>query len=409
MTASAENLTRPTQAVILAGGRGTRMRPLTDTKPKAMIDFHGRPFLEYVIELLRDQGFERVLLLLGYLPDVIQNHFGDGRRFGVEITYSVSDPDDLTVKRMQLAEPLIDPIFLLLYCDNYWPLQMDRMWAEFIKAPVPAMVTVYTNKDQYSRDSVIVDDHGYVRVFDRSRTTPGLSGVEISYALVQKPVVTQLLGREDALFEEAVYPNLAAAGTLRAYVSDHRYYSVGSLARLPLTDAFFARRPTVLVDRDGVINRKPARAEYVRSREEFEWLPGVKDALRTLTAAGFQTIVISNQAGVARGAMNEEDLTQLHDWMRMEIANAGGRVDAIYYCPHDWDTGCWCRKPKPGLLFQAQREFSLDLTRTCFIGDDERDAEAAAAAGCSFTRVSDELPLLTVARDLVNRAGGVLV
>ena len=81
---------RPTQAVILAGGRGTRMRPLTDTRPKPMVEFHGRPFLEYMIEMLREQGFERVLLLLGYLPEVIQEHFGDGSGFGVEIDYSVS-------------------------------------------------------------------------------------------------------------------------------------------------------------------------------------------------------------------------------------------------------------------------------------------------------------------------------
>ena len=80
-TASAE-IERPRQAVILAGGRGTRLKPLTDTRPKPMIEFHGKPFLEYLIEMLREQGFERVLLLLGYLPEVVQDHFGDGSRFG---------------------------------------------------------------------------------------------------------------------------------------------------------------------------------------------------------------------------------------------------------------------------------------------------------------------------------------
>jgi len=401
-------LTRPTQAVILAGGRGTRMRPLTDTRPKTMIEFHGKPFLEYLVELLRDQGFERILLLLGYLPDVIRRHFGDGRRLGVHITYSVTDPDDLTVKRLQVAEPHLDPLFLLMYCDNYWPLQMDRLWEQYVAAPVQAMVTVYSNRDQYSRDSVSVDGNGYVRVFDRSRTSPGLSGVEISYALIQKPVIRNLRGKPDALFEEAAYTGLATAGGLRAHVTDHRYYSVGSLSRLPLTDTFFARRPTVLLDRDGVINRKPARAQYVRDRNEFEWLPGAKDALRHLASAGFQTIVVSNQAGVARGAMTEDALRQLHDWMRAEVAAAGGRVDAIYCCPHDWDAGCLCRKPKPGLLFQAQRDFSLDLTRTCFIGDDERDSEAAAAAGCAFVGVSSGVSLLDITRDMLDRAGGVL-
>ena len=168
---------RPTQAVILAGGRGTRMRPLTETRPKPMIEFHGRPFLEYLIEMLREQGFERVLLLLGYLPEVIQDHFGDGSRFGVEIDYSVSGADDLTVSRLQLAEDRLDESFLLLYCDNYWPMQMDACGERFRALGVPAMVTVYANKDGYraGKDSVRVED-GYVTAFDKSRTTPGPPG-----------------------------------------------------------------------------------------------------------------------------------------------------------------------------------------------------------------------------------------
>ena len=82
------SLCRPTQAVILAGGRGTRLKPLTDTRPKPMIEIHGRPFLEYQIEQLRDQGFERILFLLGYRPEVVQEYCGDGRRWGVKIEYS---------------------------------------------------------------------------------------------------------------------------------------------------------------------------------------------------------------------------------------------------------------------------------------------------------------------------------
>src|SRR3954466_4039203 len=122
---------RPTQAVILAGGRGTRMRPITNDCPKPMVPILGRPFLEYQIEQLRDQGFERVLLLLGYLPEVVQDYFGDGRRWGMRIDYAVTEPDQLTSSRVAHARCMIDACFLLLYCDNYWPMQMDRLWARF--------------------------------------------------------------------------------------------------------------------------------------------------------------------------------------------------------------------------------------------------------------------------------------
>lgn len=398
---SAIALHRPTQAVILAGGRGTRMRPLTDTRPKAMIAFHGKPFLEYLVEMLRDQGLERILLLLGYLPEVIQDYFGDGRRWGVKIDYSVSAPDDGTARRVLLAERSLDPCFLLMYCDNYWPMQMAKMWRRFLAAGVPAMITVYSNKDNYSRSSVRVDADGYVTVFDRSRTTPNLQGVEISYAILKKSVLRFLPEDPTVLFEEVAYPRLVERRQLAAYVTDHRYYSVGSLDRLALTEEFLARRPAMILDRDGVINQKPPKAQYVRHWDEFEWLPGVKDALRLLKEAGYRVIVVSNQAGIGRGAMTRADLQHIHDRMLAEASEAGGRIEAVYYCPHDWEEGCACRKPRPGMLFQAQGEFNLDLTRTLFIGDDERDAQAAEAAGCPPALVSRETSLLDIIRKKV--------
>jgi D-glycero-D-manno-heptose 1,7-bisphosphate phosphatase len=371
-----------------------------------MVPILGRPFLEYQIEQLRDQGFERVLILLGYLPEVVQDHFGDGRRWGVRIDYSVTAPEQLTSGRVAAARRLIDPCFLLLYCDNYWPMQMSRLWARFRQAGKPALITVYSNKDAYSKGGVLLDENQDVRVFDRLRAAPGLREVEISYAIVTD-LALALLPEQDALFEEAIYTPLAEQRRLAAYVSDHRYYSIGSLARLPTTEAFFRRDPTVILDRDGVLNRKPPQAQYVRNWSEWEWRPGSLEALRLLREANWRTIIASNQPGIGRGVMSEADLEALHGRMKQEIAEAGGRIDATYYCPHGWDDGCECRKPKPGLLHQAQRDFHLDLTRTPFIGDDERDATAAAAADCPFHRVTDARSLLDVTQRLLQPKGAL--
>jgi histidinol-phosphate phosphatase family protein len=377
-----------------------RLRPLTDARPKPMIEFHGRPFLDYLVEQLRDQGFQRILMLLGYLPEVVQQHFGDGRDFGIDIEYVVSEPDDLTARRMRLAADHLDPWFLLLYCDNYWPLLFERMWARFRATGARAMVTVYANADGYSRDNVRVDGDGWVRAFDRSRQMPGLRGVEIGYAITSRDLL-ELLPPEDELWEQAVYPALVEEGALAAWVTGHRYYSVGSHERLPLTEQFLSRRPAIILDRDGVLNRRPPRAHYVRSPEEFEWLPGAREALRLFVEHGHQIVVVSNQAGVARGAMTAEDLTRVHARMRREAKEAGGAIDAVYHCPHGWDEGCECRKPRPGMLFAAQRDLALDLSRTVFVGDDERDAQAAEAAGCRSVMVTDETSLLDVGRELL--------
>ena len=398
---------RPRQAVIVAGGRGTRLGPLTDHRPKPMIEFHGRPFLEYLVEMLREQGFHRVLMLLGYRAEMIEQHFGDGSAWDVAIDYSVSPAEDETGRRVWLARERLDPRFLFLYCDNYWPLRWDDVWRRYLAAGTSGMITVYRNHDGHSRDNVRLDEAGLVETYDRARTSPGLKGVEIGYAVLPREVVGLLDGR-DAAFEELVYPRLAAERQLAAYVTDHRYYSVGSLERLPITERFLARRPAVILDRDGVLNERPPRAHYVRSWAEFRWLPGALEALRLLRSGGFRIVVVSNQAGIARGAMSAADLDDIHRRMVAEAEAAGGGIDAFYHCPHDWDEGCECRKPKPGMLYEAQRDFSLDLTRTLLVGDDERDGQAAEAAGCPYVLVSDRLSLLDVARALVSAQQKVL-
>jgi D-glycero-D-manno-heptose 1,7-bisphosphate phosphatase len=366
-----------------------------------MIPIHGRPFLEYVIEMLKEQGFSQVLLLLGYLAPVVQNHFGDGKRFGVQIDYSVTPAEDLTLRRVHSAIDQIEDTFLLTYCDIYWPLQFDRVWREYQASGAPALVTVYSNKDGYSRNTVRVSADGYVELFDRTRTADGLNGNEISYAILRRDLVSSL-PNEDVLLEEALYPRLAAERRLFAHVTDHRYYNVGSAERIPLVEEFLARRPAVVVDRDGVLNRRAAVGEYVCSVGEFQWLPGSLEALRRLHQAGYRVIVASNQAGIARGRLSIDTLEAIHGTMRAQAHAAGGSIDAVYYCPHDWNAGCDCRKPQPGLLFRAQRDFSLDLSRTFFLGDDERDLQAAESAGMPGRLVTPDEPLLAHVKYLLS-------
>jgi D-glycero-D-manno-heptose 1,7-bisphosphate phosphatase len=227
--------------------------------------------------------------------------------------------------------------------------------------------------------------------------------VEISYAILEKSVL-ELLPADNVPLEETLYPRLAKRRQLLAYWTDHRYYSVGSHRRLPLTEAFFGGGPAILLDRDGVLNRKPPRGCYVQAPDEFEWLPGALRALRLLNAGGYRVIVVSNQAGIGRGMLSEDAVLRIHERMVAEASRAGGQIDAVYYCPHDWDEGCECRKPSPGLLFRAQREHSLNLSRTFFVGDDERDAQAADAAGCPSILVSDGVSLMDIVRTLLGAA-----
>ncbi len=404
-----KEIIRPNQAVILAGGKGIRLFPLTADKPKPMIEFHGRPFLEYLIEMVREQGFKRILLLLGYLPEVIQDYFGDGSKWNLEIEYSVTDVENDTGRRIKLAENLIDPVFLLMYCDNYWPMQIDRMWEQFACANVPALVTVYLNKDNYTKSNLRVDEEGYVEIYDKTRTADNLGGVDIGFVILSKEVL-DLLPDGNVSFEKTVYPALIKNRQLKAYLTEHRYYSVGSHERLHLTDEFLSNRPAIILDRDGVLNKKAPKAQYVCSWDDWEWIDGAKEAVSLLKKAGYRIIIVTNQAGIARGFMTESDMHNIHEQMRREFSQVDVDIDGIYYCPHGWDDGCKCRKPKPGMLFEAQRDFHLDLTKTYFIGDDERDQEAGNAAGCRTLLVSSQMPLLKVVKEkILNQHCGLCI
>lgn len=135
----------------------------------------------------------------------------------------------------------------------------------------------------------------------------------------------------------------------------------------------------VFLDRDGVINRD--RPEFVKSWAEFEFLPGVIEALARLTGAGARIIVFSNQSCVGRGICSIEVVNQINQRMSDEMAKAGAHLAGVYICPHAPEDGCDCRKPKPGLILQAAAELELDLEGAVVIGDDLRDLQAGRAAG----------------------------
>lgn len=402
---SAQTVSPPEQAVILAGGLGTRLRPLTLTRPKPMIEFHGHPFLEYLIRMLAEQGVTRVVLLLGYLPNVIRDHFGNGDAFGVRIDYVVGDVAFDTGRRLKQAEPLLDPAFLLLYCDNYWPMPYRPMWRRFLESDRLAQVTVYRNRDGYTRDNLAVDADGAVTVYDKTRTADGLCGVDIGFILMRREVLELLPADGNPSFEATVYPKLVAERQLGAFETDHRYYSVGDHKRLPVTEAFLAQRPAIFLDRDGTLNRRMPLGAYVRSWAEWEWLPGARQAIRALCDAGYRIILVTNQAGIARNELTHDALDDIHARLRADVQAVGGCITDILVCPHGWNEGCSCRKPAPGMLLEAQRRHHLDLSRTPLIGDDDRDGAAAAAAGCPHRILGDGESLLDAVTELLSAEG----
>lgn len=389
------------QAVIIAGGLGTRLKPFTDTNPKPMYPFNGKPFIEYLVKQIKGFGIDRILILVGYMPEKIMDYLGDGSKYGVKIEYDVTPVEYETGDRVLHAKEKLDDEYLFMYCDNYCPINFARLVEDYYNNNALLQFTAYANLDGYTKSNLLIAEDGKVEVYDKKRLTPNLSGVDIGYAIVNKKVLDML---PDGGFnlEAVLYPILVDQGKLYATVTEHRYYSVGSFERIELTKRYFDFQKYVFLDRDGTLNVRPPKACYIEKPEDFVWLDGAKEAVKKLNDAGFIVILISNQPGIARGNLTEETLTAIHDKMQSELAEIGAHIDKIYYCPHNWDDGCACRKPKPGMFYQAQKEFCIELPKATMIGDDERDIEAGEAAGCGRNiLVNEEYTVLDAVNDLL--------
>jgi D-glycero-D-manno-heptose 1,7-bisphosphate phosphatase len=143
----------------------------------------------------------------------------------------------------------------------------------------------------------------------------------------------------------------------------------------------------VFLDRDGVINQRPVEGEYITRWKDFHILPGAAAGIALLNQAGFSAIVVTNQRCVAKGLITEADLQKMHEQMTDVLARAGAIIDATYYCPHEIEPRCDCRKPAPGMLLSAAHSRGIDLGKSWMIGDSDNDVEAGFNAGCKTARV----------------------
>jgi D-glycero-D-manno-heptose 1,7-bisphosphate phosphatase len=147
-------------------------------------------------------------------------------------------------------------------------------------------------------------------------------------------------------------------------------------------------KKAVFLDRDGVINRKPPEGQYVTCWEEMHFLPRVAEAIALLTGAGYCVFVVSNQRGVAKRLLTQGELESIHQRMCQELARAGAAITRVYYCPHEKQPPCSCRKPAPGMLLSAAQAHQLDLNSSWMIGDSDVDVTAGRNAGCKTVRIT---------------------
>ena len=365
------------QAVILCGGLGTRLGSLTKQVPKPMIRIHGRPFLEYLVSQLKRQGITEVILLTGFLGETIREYFGDGSNFSISIKYSDGPIEWDTSKRIWEARELFDPQFLLLYSDNFVSFNLSNLLSLRSKLPKPISLVL----QKKSPGNIRISADGLVEKYDPSRKGRNLNYVEVGYMLIDRNSVISKMNESNTSFS-FILDKFVHDGRVAGLISYDPYHSIGDPERLNIMKKYLEPKKIVLLDRDGLLNKKMPIGEYVTCWAEFEWIPESLEALKILSVGGFRFIIISNQAGIGRGVVPEKTVCEINSKMEEKLIKLGINIVQTYICPHHWEDKCFCRKPNPGMFFDATRDHLFRLDQSLYIGDDPRDCQAAFNAGC---------------------------
>jgi len=379
------------EAIILAGGLGTRLRSVVSEVPKCMAPVDGRPFLQYMLEWLSRYDVSHVVLSVGYLREVIFSYM-DSRVWPFEISYAVEEEPLGTGGGIRLAlTKCREDRVIVLNGDTFFDVDLDAL---SFTAPVTLALKPMRDFDRYG--AVDWDGELVTGFHEKAACAEGLINGGV-YALVRSQLDFAFYPKRFS-FEKDLLEPLAAAHLVAGQVQDGYFIDIGipeDYARaqrelpeiqavLKASDVVLAMdADTLLLDRDGVINRW-LPGDYVTSWDKFTFLPGILESLRKWAGHFRHIFLVTNQRGVGKGRMTQEQLEAVHARMLAEIAAAGGRIDGIYLCTALSDDDPR-RKPNRGMFNEILAAYpEVKPEKTVMLGDSRYDREFAANCGIGF-------------------------
>jgi histidinol-phosphate phosphatase family protein len=390
---------------------GKRLRERLGDLPKPMIPIGGRPLLEHQIELARKHDFTNIQIFACYRADLIERHFGDGRKWGVEISYLVEKEPLGTAGAVFAGFDGLAENFLVMYGDTMVNVDLERIWQAHLADGADATLLLHPNDHPLDSDLVETDADDWITAF-HGRPHPAdrwfQNLVNASLYVLRKSALHAWTSKAAGMdFGKDLFPAMLAKGAkLRAYNSTEYIKDIGTPERYDKICAELAAgvverssldtpQRAIFLDRDGTLIKD---VDGLTSPEQLELLPGAAEAVREINHRGFRAVLITNQPVVAKGFCTEADVALIHRKLETLLGREHAFLDRIYYCPHHPEKGfageraelkieCDCRKPKPGMILQAAKDLNLDLKSSWLIGDSTTDLETAKNAGVKATLV----------------------
>ena len=408
------------KVVIMAGGKGTRIASIASDIPKPMIKIGDKPILEHEIECLKKQGLTDIIITVSHLGNIIMEYFGDGskispatgKEFGVNIEYFVEETPLGNAGALFKIKNKLKSDFLLLNADSLFNVDFNR-FIKFHKEN-KALVTLFTHPNSHPYDSglIITDENNIVLEWlnkEDERPVWYNNRVNAGLHIISPQILEKNIDKEKIDLDRDLLKPLAGTGKMYAYNSPEyvkamgtpeRYYSVCNdlLSGKVFNKNLINKQKAIFLDRDGTVNEYVG---FLRNINEFELIDGVSKAIKKMNESGYLTIVVTNQPVIARGEVSFDELDEIHNKMETLLGKDGAYIDGLYYCPHHPHKGyegerpelkieCECRKPKPGMLMKAAKDFNVDLEKSWMIGDGENDVLAGKNAGCKTVLIGNQ-------------------